>query len=153
MVRHANFRESHGASKTPLWEVWNAMLQRCYNTRCRAFRWYGAKGVSVCTAWRTFSVFKAWAEATGYRDGLTIDRREAGGNYEPDNCRWITQEDNARRNATVLITAWGETKTAGQWVEDERCKVAKESALRMRIQRGMTPEEAISTPARKYGSN
>lgn len=150
MVKHAKVRENHGQSATHLWEVWNAILQRCYNRRCRNYRWYGAKGVRVCDGWRRFSAFRQWAEASGYREGLTIDRREASGHYEPDNCRWITQDENARRNARHLLTAWGETKTAGEWVKDGRCKAGKETTLRMRVSRGWAAEVAIATPARQY---
>jgi hypothetical protein len=146
MVKHADRRECHGESKTPLWKAWNAMLQRCCNQRCPAFRWYGAKGVRVCPEWLRFTRFKAWALANGYEPGLTIDRKDSAGNYEPGNCRWITKSENCSGTARWHVTAFGETKTIGRWLQDERCKAGKESCIRMRLTRGWDAEKALTTP-------
>lgn len=150
MVKHVPFRESHGQSHTPLWHVWSMMLQRCYNENCKVYRWYGAKGVRVCKSWLRFTAFQKWAMENGYAAGLTIDRKRSSGNYSPRNCRWVTQAENNRAKAIWLITAFGETKTIGQWLEDERCKAGKESCIRQRVSRGWTHEKAISTPSRTY---
>lgn len=88
----------HGFTGTKLHAVLNGIKQRCSNPKASGYEWYGGKGVSVCDEWKNdFLSFKTWAEENGYREGLTIDRIDASKNYEPTNCRWITQEENTRR--------------------------------------------------------
>ncbi len=149
MVKNAKRRENHGEGRTPLWAVWNQMLCRCMSPGHQAWRWYGARGISVCEEWRTFTTFRDWAQANGYRAGLTLDRVSSDGNYEPSNCQWITQAENSRksRNTRWLVEAFGETRTIGQWLSDPRVPGLKESAIRMRLARGWNPERALTTPS------
>ena len=63
-----------------------------------------SRGIKVCEEWKNYSNFKRWAIESGYKEGLTIDRINFNGNYEPDNCRWITQAEqvkNTRHNLPV----------------------------------------------------
>jgi hypothetical protein len=83
-----------GLKKTSLWLCWRSMRQRCRDPRCKAYRWYGAKGVRVCDDWQQYQGFHDWAMANGYAPGLSIDRIDANGNYEPTNCRWVTMAEN-----------------------------------------------------------
>lgn len=72
------------------------MLQRCANPNCHDYRWYGKLGVKVCERWLSFENFYA---DMGEPNGLTLDRINPAGNYEPSNCRWATwetQRDNKR---------------------------------------------------------
>lgn len=74
------------------------MLRRCQNPRCYEYRWYGALGVRVCERWKSLENFYA---DMGEPNGLTLDRIDPRGNYEPGNCRWTTweiQRANTRRN-------------------------------------------------------
>lgn len=82
-----------------LYRIWVAMKQRCYNPNHRAYKYYGARGIKVCDEWKNGSkVFIEWALEKGYRENLTIDRIDVDGNYEPSNCRWVTQaEQNKNR--------------------------------------------------------
>jgi hypothetical protein len=94
----AKFPRSHGMSKTPVHAVWKAMIQRCTNARSRDYRWYGALGVKVCERWRSFENFYA---DMGEPRGMTIDRIDPRGDYEPLNCRWAdwaTQRSNKRNS-------------------------------------------------------
>ena len=149
-MKHATKRERHGEADTRLWKSWNAMLQRCYNRRCKSYRWYGKKGVRVCLAWRRYTAFRDWARANGYADDLTIDRRDGAKDYEPGNCRWVTQADNNRNKAVELVAAFGEAKSCGDWSADPRCPGLKEVTIRMRLKRGFTHELAITKPAKAY---
>ena len=87
----------HGMTKTPLYAVFQSMHARCENPNLKGYKWYGAKGVSVCHEWAEFAPFKEWAMNNGYKEGLTIDRVNPNGNYEPSNCRWITRSENSCR--------------------------------------------------------
>lgn len=77
----------HGLSKTPLYSVWQTMKQRCINPRCRGYRWYGAKGITLCEEWQNPESFYEWAINNGYKPGLTIDRINPSEGYSPNNCR------------------------------------------------------------------
>lgn len=95
----------HGLSKTRLYYIWNGMRQRCNSPQHKDYPNYGAKGISVCEAWRNdFMAFRKWALSHGYADNLTIDRIDGNGNYEPSNCRWVSSQKQAiNRRSTILI--------------------------------------------------
>lgn len=100
---------THGGSKTKLYMVWSDMLARCENTRHHAYKWYGEKGVCVCDEWRDFASFREWAIKNGYKIGLTIDRIDGNGNYEPSNCKWATrQEQSDHLSSCVFVDFMGE---------------------------------------------
>lgn len=101
-----------------LYNIWNGMIQRCENPKRSKYSDYGGRGISVCDDWHDFSVFVEWAKANGYEDGLTIDRINVNGNYEPVNCRWATiiQQSNNKRTS-VQLSCFGVTGTIAQWGE------------------------------------
>lgn len=71
------------------------MKDRCYGENNISYPNYGGKGIRVCRQWRnSYSNFKEWALLNGYVEGLSIDRVNVSGNYEPSNCRWVTKADN-----------------------------------------------------------
>lgn len=91
--------------KNPLYDTWAGMRRRCDNPNHKFFKNYGGRGIKVCDKWSgSFESFRDWAVANGYRPGLTIDRVDNDGNYEPGNCRWSTWSEQARnrRNTTIF---------------------------------------------------
>ena len=85
--------------------VWNSMKQRCFNQSSKDFKYYGALGVTVCQAWaEDYLTFRKWALDHGYKDGLSIDRIDPFGNYEPNNCRWITIQDQQKNKRKSIWT-------------------------------------------------
>lgn len=98
--------EHHDIADNRLYMVWSGMKQRCQNKNHRSYPWYGGRGISVCDEWaRSFLAFKEWADKCGYdanapRGVCTIDRVDPDGDYCPENCRWISieeQQANKRR--------------------------------------------------------
>ena len=95
----------HGMSQSRLYRRWAAMLDRCYNPASVVFKHYGGRGITVYEPWHKFEPFRDWALANGYNDGLSLDRINNDGNYEPSNCRFITQkEQNRNKRNTVMLT-------------------------------------------------
>lgn len=82
----------HGAYKTRLYRIWQGMF----------FRRYKTYNPTVCDEWKDFKVFEKWAYENGYNESLTIDRIDNKGNYEPNNCQWITLEENAGKDKLLL---------------------------------------------------
>lgn len=102
--------------------IYTNMKRRCCDTANASYKHYGARGITLCPQWKEprkgWLAFKEWALANGYKEGLTIDRINVNGNYEPSNCRWVTmKEQNNNRRNNHLITWKGQTKTLTQWAE------------------------------------
>ena len=96
------------------------MKARCYNNKNKDYKYYGGKGIKVCKEWKENSnLFIKWSLENGYKEGLTIDRIDGSGNYEPSNCRWATweQQENNRCN-NIIIEYNGEEKTLSQWCRE-----------------------------------
>ncbi len=82
------------------------MKARCYVKSSTDFHNYGARGISVCAEWvHDFASFRTWANTSGYKDYLTLDREDVNGNYEPSNCRWATLSVQARNKQDSCIIA------------------------------------------------
>ena len=115
MLRN-NISGIHNLSGARIYRIWQAIKQRCYNPNNDRYKNYGGRGIKVCKEWKdNFMSFYNCAIANGYQDNLTIDRIDVNGNYCPENCRWITNQDqqnNRRNNHFVLFC--GETYTLAQ---------------------------------------
>lgn len=94
----------HAATETAEYRIWAAMKRRCANPNVRAWKDYGGRGIKVCERWQQFENFLA---DMGPRPlGLTLDRIDHDGHYEPGNCRWATyveQANNTRGNRLVFV--------------------------------------------------
>lgn len=104
MREEALSRKKHGLSNTRLFGVWHNMKGRCFNLSDKQFKWYGARGISVCDEWKDdFSKFYEWSIENGYAQGMSIDRINVNGNYSPDNCRWVPLNQQARNKRNVPL--------------------------------------------------
>ena len=100
-LRRAKITEyniKHGLSHIRIHTIWCGMKERCYNPNATNYQYYGGKGIAICEEWlHDFQAFYDWAVANGYREGLSIDRKDSDGNYCPQNCMWITRSENTTR--------------------------------------------------------
>jgi hypothetical protein len=91
---------THGLSDTRAYRTWKHIKNRCLNPRADNYHYYGARGISIHENWRDdFLAFHA--DMGNPPNGLSIDRINVDGNYEPGNCRWatpLTQIRNRRRS-------------------------------------------------------
>jgi hypothetical protein len=127
---------THGLSKTPVYSVWSQMIQRCHNPTNSSYPRYGARGISVCDEWRVS--FSAFSEYVGFRPpGMTIDRINSAGNYEPGNVRWATYKEQARNTSrNHLHTIDGVTRCLAEW-----CEILNEpwTTVKKRVAAGKDP--------------
>lgn len=110
----------HGKSYTRLYRIWGGMKDRCCNKKDKSYHYYGGRGIKICDEWmHDFMNFHNWAVTHGYRDDLSIDRIDNDGNYEPDNCRWVTMKEQVKNkrysNKGHLITYGGKTQNIKEW--------------------------------------
>ena len=138
----------HGGRYTKLHYIWQNMKQRCNNSSGRDYPNYGGRGITVCNEWNnSFEAFYEWATANGYnasvkRGECTLDRIDVNGNYEPSNCRWVTQKEqcnNLRKNLVIEID--GMKKTAKQWADESGLN---EATIRYRYKHGFNGYAIIS---------
>lgn len=116
--RIGNVRRSHGESGTRLYHLYYGIKQRCENPNEKQYKHYGGRGIKLSQEWSDWESFRDWALANGYEDNLTLDRIDVNGNYEPSNCRWITQAEQMRNTRkTRYLTIDGETKPLIEWCE------------------------------------
>lgn len=117
--RFRNMVTKHGfGDKENLYRHWLNMRFRCNSPNYEKYDCYGGRGIKVCDEWDNYAVFRQWALNNGYKEGLTLERIDVDGNYEPNNCKWATwkeQQNNKRSNH--YLTYSGETHTMAEWSE------------------------------------
>ena len=118
------------------------MKQSCYNPKKRGYHNWGGRGIIVCEEWlKSFKNFYEWSLENGYANNLSIDRINNDGNYEPNNCRWVTHKqqcNNTRYNFFVTIN--GVTRTSAEW-EEISCIPSR--VIRKRARDGLKDSEIL----------
>lgn len=115
---------THRMSNTRLYKIWKGIKTRCYNSNSKTYQYYGARGIKMCDEWANdFIPFYEWSMANGYTDELSIDRIDPDWHYCPENCRWITmQEQQRNKNNTVYINYNNTEYTMGQLADYYGCR-------------------------------
>lgn len=133
----------HGKSKTRTFYAWGGMKDRCSNPNNKDFAKYGGRGISVCQRW--LDSFENFLADMGEKpDGMTLDRIEVNGNYEPSNCRWAsprTQVNNRRK--TTMLTMNGVTKPLTEWADEVGLGP---KTIMYRLKQGWDVKSALTEP-------
>lgn len=134
-------------SGTATYYAWRSMRYRCLNPKGRSFHHYGGRGITICPQWKD-DYDQFFADMGECPSGLTLEREDNEGGYDPGNCVWaplIDQLNNQRR--CTRVTRHGVTKTIGQWAADLGLDY---STLHRRLNRyGMSPEKALVSDSLK----
>jgi len=144
--------EKHGEAKrgklTQLYNSWRGMRDRCSHPSHNHYKDYGGRGICVCKEWdESFACFRDWALANGYQVGLSIDRIDTNGNYEPSNCRWANLKEQANNKTTNHILIYnGEAKTINEWAEFFNIK---REIIKDRLRWGWDVSRIFETPVAK----
>ena len=133
-----------------LFKVRSSMIQRCTDPACKAYKWYGAKGIKVCDEWmKDAQAFVEWALANGYRKGLQIDRKDNRGDYSPENCRFVDALTNvSNRGCTCRDRAGTPLSTI---YREARDPAVSYECFAYRFKAGWDVNKALTTPARYRG--
>ena len=140
---NGKFIKKHGMKNTKIYRIWCSMKERCNNKNNKSYKNYGGRGIKVCDEWlENFISFYNWAIKNGYKEGLTIDRINNNGIYEPSNCRWITRkEQNRNYRKNHLLTYKGETLCLADMADKYGIN---RGTLLYRLKKGKTIEEALN---------
>lgn len=135
----------HNLSNTKLHYIYKSMKNRCFNKNVTGFNRYGGRGITICEEWEnSFKSFYDWSIKNGYVEGLSIDRINNNGNYEPANCRWVTKQDQANNTSSnVLVSYFNEYITLSEL--SIRIGI-KYKTVHARYKKGWSIEKIINTP-------
>ena len=142
----AEKRRTHGKSQSRLYGIWSKMKDRCNREKSPVYKNYGGRGIKLCDEWEhNFQAFYDWAISHGYSSDLTIERKDVNKGYCPENCCWITREEQARNKRNLrMVEIDGEEVTL-----KEACRRMNlpYQAVHLRITRyGMSVEDALNKP-------
>ena len=142
----ANWNYKHGETHTRLFKIWSGMHERCERPKHTHFKDYGGRGIVVCDEWSEYIPFAKWARENGYNDDLSIDRINVNGNYEPSNCRWVTEKEQHNNKRTNRVVEYmGERYTLTQLAEKFGIK---KTTLKERLNSGWSVADAVNKPIR-----
>lgn len=103
---------------TTFYKKWASMKTRCFNSNEKRYKDWGGRGITVCEKWLDFDGFYDDMYST-YKEGLSLDRIDNNGDYEPSNCRWVElSEQNNNTRASKWITINGKTQTLTSWIRE-----------------------------------
>jgi hypothetical protein len=129
--------------------IWYKMIDRCHKVSSKHFMNYGERGIYVCEEWRlSRQSFIRWAIENGHEKGLQLDRVDNDKGYSPLNCRFTTRLINNRNKRNhITVTAFGETKLAVEWCEDNRCSVTYRTLVKRIRNNNLSSELMITKPS------
>lgn len=113
--RDCSFRR-HSMAKTRIYKIWAGILTRCNNPKVNIYKYYGGRGITVCDRWKDFANF--YADMGDRIGNMQVDRIDNDKGYSPENCRWVTPEENMNNRRVKIDDMPG--KRFGKWTVLER---------------------------------
>ena len=108
----------HGHRQHRLYKTWTGMLRRCNDPNDFGYYNYGGRGINVCDRWKDINNFLLDMYST-YKEGLELDRINVNGNYELNNCRWITRKQNMNNTRRSRYIKYNDiSKTVSEWSDE-----------------------------------
>ena len=141
----------HGHSRSNIYRRWVLMISRCENMNDISYRYYGGRGIKVCSRWRLS--FKSFLDDMGYPPSkFTLDRIDASKGYSKSNCRWASKRLQAQnRSSNKMLTISGTTLCLEEW---SRKSGVPATTISERLGRGWPIHDAIyKTPLNKKSRN
>ena len=145
MTQSKHHRTTHGKTDSAIYRVWCHMKRRCNNPNDPAYKYYGGRGINVCSRWQSFEPF--YADMGNPPPDMELDRTDNDKGYYKDNCRWVSHQDQSNnRRSTLKILYKGKTATLRYFAEKFNIR---HHTLYQRLQYGWSVEKAMSTPTRR----
>lgn len=143
--RNKTVLSKHMLTNHPLYKKWESIKVRCYYPSSNNYKDYGHRGIKMCDEWldseNGFANFYNWAIKNNWEYGLTIDRINPNGDYEPNNCRWVTNKVQQRnKRNTVFVDYYGK-KISMQDICEE--KHVPPRTVYQRLRRGLDIYQAL----------
>lgn len=142
--------KTHGLSKHPLYTVWRAVKNRCYNETFEQYKDYGGKGVVMCQEWLdSFQSFYDWCIQNGWKIGLQIDKDIKGDGliYSPTTCCFVTAKENSNKRRSNVVVEYSGNKYN---LKEVALKFGfNYKLLSERMKKGWSFEKTINTPVIK----
>ena len=132
-----------------LWYRWHGIKKRCLNENDERYHQYGGRGIKICPEWlESFDNFAEWALSHGYAENLTLERIDVNGDYCPENCKWITLQEQAfNKRGTKWVDYKGEHTQLKKLCE--RLGVTYDTVHDRIYKRGWSVEDAIEKPSER----
>lgn len=142
---------THGMSKSRIYTLYRGMIERCYNKNGKDYERYGGRGINICEEWlgkeNGFVNFYNWSIKNGYHDLLSIDRIDVNGNYEPNNCRWVTLEvQNGNKTTACKITYEGKEYNLLDFYNEKKPKISYSTFKQRVFKFNWDVDDALNIP-------
>ena len=126
--------EKHGLTSHKFYNTWKHMVDRCTNPKIKAYKYYGGRGITVCEEWLDIKNFVDWAERTYPNiEGVSLDRIDADGNYEPNNCRWADASTQALNKRIMKNNTSGFVGVCWDKSKDKWCSTLKSQGVLINV--------------------
>ena len=135
---------THGKTNSRFYKIWTEMIRRCISPKCKSYKNYGGRGITVCEEWLNVVNFVVWAEETHPNiEDVSLDRIDNDKGYSPDNCRWADREIQ-NTNQRVRSTNTSGYVGVGWAIRDKRWSATiTVKGVQKHIGYFKTPEEAV----------
>lgn len=147
-TKHGGTVGAREGKANPMYKLWMGIKQRCFNPNSQHYHRYGGRGITMCDRWAD-SYADFLADVGEQPEGMTLDRIDNDGNYEPNNVRWSTRREQANNRATnVVLTYNGLTMNLKQWAAHLDWKYG---LLASRWKKGLRGDELFAPPQYERG--